>query len=154
MKLVSTDFLRIVAVPHLVPCIASLLASQIIRSGLFLLKCVYSATRFTSEFTFINAFSCSGVQFHTASFFKIEQNGKHVYARSGMNLLNWLTAPKNDLNSFRFVGLNFSVIPCTFELIGEMPEFVNLNPNQTIQFPVLRSYTFPPLAAIRRHQLL
>ena len=52
-------------------------------------------------------------------------------AKSGVILVNRFTSPKTDRNSLRFVGLSFSIIPCTFVLIGEMPELVNLKPNHS-----------------------
>ena len=53
-----------------------LLASHFILSGLIRLKCVNSATFFTSLFPLRNAFSCSLFQFHVAPFFKAERNGE------------------------------------------------------------------------------
>ena len=35
-----------------------------------------------------------------------------------MKRFNWLTAPRYDLSSFRFFGVNISDMACTFELIG------------------------------------
>ena len=110
------------------PCLP---ASQIIRSGFSFLKCVNSATFFTSSFNILKADSCTS--FHSIlRLFQIDLKGKQIVTKSGTNLLNWFTAPENDLNSFKLVGLSLSEIPCTFVLIGEMPELVSLKPNHSI----------------------
>ena len=44
-----------------------------------------------------------------------------------MNLLNWLTAPRNELLCFKLVGRRFLLIPWAFALIGEMSVLVYLN---------------------------
>ena len=77
-------------------------------------------------------FSCFWVHFQCASFFKIDLNGAEMLANSGTNLFNWLTASKNDLNSFELPGLNFSVIPWTLSFTGAMPSPDNLYPYHLI----------------------
>ena len=87
--------------------------------------------KFYSLFNFImifctNAFSWSWSQIHSASILKIVLNAWLIVARFEINLLNWLTAPKNELSCFKFVGRNLSLIPWDFALTGEMPVRVNL----------------------------
>ena len=65
-----------------------LLASHMILKVIFRLKCVNCATFFTFWFALSKALYCSSVQCHIASFFRIDLNGKHIDARSGINLLN------------------------------------------------------------------
>ena len=74
-------------------------------------------------------------------FFKIVLNGKQSDARSGMNLLNCFTAPRNDLNSFKLGRRLFSVFPCTFVCTGDFPLFVILKPNHSISFTAILHFS-------------
>ena len=49
-----------------------------------------------------------------------------------MNFLNWLTAPKYDLSSFRVVVLNCSEIPWTLLFIESTPCCDSLYPTLSI----------------------
>ena len=69
-----------------------------------------------------------------------------------MKRFNWLTAPRCDLSSFRFFGVKFSDMACTFELIGFIIVWDNLYPS-TNQLLLLQTCIFPILVA-RLHCLV
>ena len=66
-----------------------------------------------------------------------------------MNLLNWLTAPRNERNCFKLVDRSLSLIPWDFVLIGEIPVRVNLKPSHSLHsmHSLEHICIFPPLAA-------
>ena len=96
-----------------------LLASQLILVSLFLLKCDNSTFLLTSLLIPLNAFSFSTYHIQPASFSKIILYGKLIVGNFGINLLNSLTAPKNERSCFKFVGLNLSVNSCAFAFTGK-----------------------------------
>ena len=90
----------------------------------------YLSFYFVLDFT--NAFSCSAFHIQSASFFKVVLNGKLMPAKLGMNLLIWLTALRNERGYFKFVGPSLSLISWALAFIGDIPVFVNLNPNHSM----------------------
>ena len=76
-----------------------------------------SSTCFTFSLIFWIALSCCSSYFHCWSFFYNGRNSWHNWAVFGMKRISWFTAPKYDLSSFKFFGVNFSVSAFTFELI-------------------------------------
>ena len=56
---------------------------------------------------------------------------RKVFAKSGMDLLSWFTAPKYELSSFRFDGFSRFEIPWILLFIGSTPCCDNLYPTHS-----------------------
>ena len=66
-----------------------------------------------------------------------------------MNLFIWLIAPIKDLKSFKFCGLSFSFIACTFSFIGLIPSPESLNSSLSVSaFAILHFSSFKRIPAL------
>ena len=77
-------------------------------SRIALVKCVIYVKLTISNFIFSNAFFCSSFHGKIDFLFSNGLKGLARDAKFGTNLIYWFAEPKNDLNSFRFLGIGTS----------------------------------------------
>ena len=126
------------------------MASQMIRTGWFFLKCFISVIFCFALLMFWKAVSCSSY-FHSVLLLSSGRRGAHNVARFGMKRFIWFNAPINDRSFFRVlvvvgpIWLVFSHLSVLFRLL--------IDNNPAILFFFMLFYTFLILIEYQLHRV-